>query len=53
MSEEYIEDLEPRLNQIINPLLSIIKDRDDKDVVIMNSFNFQEELKKDRYLSVE
>lgn len=53
MSEEYIDGLEPRLNQIINPLLSIINDRDDKDVVIMNSFNFQEEIKKDRYLSVE
>lgn len=53
LKEEYIEWLEPRLNQIINPILSIINNQDDKDVVILNSFNFQNDLKKDRYLSLE
>ena len=53
ISEEIIEWLEPRLNQIINPILSLISNDDDRSIVIMNSLNFQEELKKDRFLSVE
>ncbi len=48
-----IEELESRLNQIINPLLSICKDENHKTIIILNSFLFQEELKKDRYLSLE
>lgn len=53
LKEEVIEWLEPRLNQIINPILSIIKDEDDKIVVILNSLNYQTELKNDRFLSAE
>lgn len=53
LNEKVIEWLEPRLNQIINPILSIIKDEDDKITVISNSFNFQDELKNDRFLSIE
>lgn len=50
---ERIDELESRLNQIINPLISICKDEDNKAVIILNSFNFQDELKRDRYLSLE
>jgi len=53
LKEEVIEWLEPRLNQIINPILSVIDDEDDKMVVILNSLNYQDDLKKDRYLSIE
>jgi len=53
LKEDVIEWLEPRLNQIINPILSVIDDEDDKIVVILNSLNYQDELKKDRYLSLE
>ena len=53
LKEEVIKWLEPRLNQIINPILSVIDDEDDKTVVILNSLNYQDELKKDRYLSIE
>jgi hypothetical protein len=53
LKEEVIEWLEPRLNQIINPILSIIDNEDDRLLVIVNSLNYQNELKKDRYLSIE
>ena len=53
LEEKVVEWLEPRLNQIINPILSIITNEDDKKIVIQNSINYQKELKKDRYLSVE
>ncbi len=53
LSNERIEDLESRLNQIINPILSVCSDEDDRTVIILNSFNFQEELLKDRFLSLE
>lgn len=53
LKEQVIEWLEPRLNQIINPILSVIDDEDDKTIVILNSLNYQDELKKDRYLSME
>ena len=53
IKEEIIEWLEPRLNQIINPILSLISDEDNRTIVIMNSLQFQEELKKDRFLSIE
>lgn len=53
LKEEVIEWLEPRLNQIINPILSIINDEDDKTIVILNSLNYQTELKNDRFLSIE
>jgi len=53
LSNEKIEDLESRLNQIINPLLSVCSDEDNKAVIILNSFNFQEELLKDRFLSLQ
>ena len=50
---ERIEWLESRLNQIINPLLSVCSDEDNRAVIILNSFNFQEELLKDRFLSLQ
>jgi len=53
LKEEIVEWLEPRLNQIINPILSVIDNEDDKTIVIMNALNYQDELKKDRFLSME
>jgi len=50
---ERVEGLESRLNQIINPLLSLCNDEDNRAVIILNSFNFQEELLKDRFLSLQ
>lgn len=43
-----IEGLEPRLNQIINPMLSIIPDDEAKKVIIGSISKKQETIKKDR-----
>jgi hypothetical protein len=45
---DIISWIEPRLNQIINPILSIVKSKKARDVIISSVRNKQEEIKVER-----
>lgn len=48
----YLEEVEPRLNQIINPILSLIDSIDIKDLVIKSLVKKQNEIKEERKNSI-
>ena len=52
VSKDAIDWIEPRLNQIVNPLLSLIKINSVKEEVLKNIKNKQEEILEDRKNSV-